>query len=317
MSLVSIILPNYNHKVYLQQRIQSILSQTYQNFELIILDDASTDGSKEILEIYRNHPKVSHMVFNTRNSGSAFKQWKKGIGLAKGEWIWIAESDDDCELTLLEVLVSQIETCHNTILSYCQSYEVDESGNIVRDLTSHTNPLSIDHWKTDYCCSGIEEIKSYLLYRNTIPNASAVLFKKSAYEKSKKVFEDLRLCGDWMLWIQILLQGIIAFHAEPLNYFRSHNNTTRIMDSYSKKRLKAVEEFRIVDSIKIYVPEIQPKLIKERFTEICRSYIMYSSNIEIIKQILSLRSQAIPRLLLVKNYLLIKHQTFFKSLSRK
>lgn len=77
MPTVSVIVPNYCHAPYLEQRIESILQQTFQDFELILLDDCSTDGSREILERYRNHPKVSGIFYNERNSGSPFKQWKK------------------------------------------------------------------------------------------------------------------------------------------------------------------------------------------------------------------------------------------------
>ena len=87
---VSIIVPNYNYERYLKERINSILNQTYTDYELILLDDASTDNSAELLAKYKNHPKVSHVIINKENSGSPFKQWMKGILLAKGEWIWIA-----------------------------------------------------------------------------------------------------------------------------------------------------------------------------------------------------------------------------------
>jgi glycosyltransferase involved in cell wall biosynthesis len=76
--LVSVIIPNYNHSLYLKQRIDSVLNQTFQDFELIILDDCSSDSSKEIIEQYRQNPKVSQIIFNQINSGSVFKQWAEG-----------------------------------------------------------------------------------------------------------------------------------------------------------------------------------------------------------------------------------------------
>ena len=93
-SLVSIIIPNYNHAKFLDERIQSVLNQTYQNFELIILDDKSSDNSVEVINQYKDDPRVSSIIINKDNSGSTFKQWYKGIEIAKGEIIWIAESDD-------------------------------------------------------------------------------------------------------------------------------------------------------------------------------------------------------------------------------
>ena len=97
--LVSVIVPNYNYARYMDERMQSILNQTYQNFEIIILDDCSTDNSRKVIEKYRGNPHVVAIVYNKENSGSTFKQWNKGFSIAKGELIWIAEADDTCKRT--------------------------------------------------------------------------------------------------------------------------------------------------------------------------------------------------------------------------
>src|SRR5258707_14882309 len=88
---VSVIIPNYNHARYLRKRIETVLEQTYQDFEVILLDDCSTDGSSSIIDEYRNDSRV-RMGLNEKNSGSTFKQWNKGVGLAEGKNVWIAES---------------------------------------------------------------------------------------------------------------------------------------------------------------------------------------------------------------------------------
>jgi glycosyltransferase involved in cell wall biosynthesis len=106
--LVSVIIPNYNHAAYLNERIDSVLNQTFRDFEVILLDDCSTDNSREIIESYRGHEKISQIEYNEVNSGSTFIQWKKGLDLAQGDWIWIAESDDvadelDCREALKKI----------------------------------------------------------------------------------------------------------------------------------------------------------------------------------------------------------------------
>ena len=78
MPTVSVIVPNYCHAPYLEQRIESILQQTLQDFELILLDDCSTDGCREILERYRNHPNVSGIFYNELISVSPVNLWNKG-----------------------------------------------------------------------------------------------------------------------------------------------------------------------------------------------------------------------------------------------
>ena len=82
--LVSVIVPNYNHARYLEQRLDTVFNQTYQNFEVIILDDKSTDNSLEVINRYKDNPHLSQIVVNSQNTGSPFKQWDKGINLAKG-----------------------------------------------------------------------------------------------------------------------------------------------------------------------------------------------------------------------------------------
>lgn len=101
--LVSVIVPNYNHASFLVERLESIYNQTYKNIEVILLDDCSTDNSREILSYYaKKYAHKTITLFNDVNSQRVFRQWNKGLNVAKGELIWIAESDDYCELDFLE-----------------------------------------------------------------------------------------------------------------------------------------------------------------------------------------------------------------------
>src|SRR5690349_2386149 len=106
---ISVIIPNFDHASFLKQRIESVLNQTFQDFEIIILDDCSTDNSREIIEQYRQHPKVSHIEYNKTNSGSTFIQWQKGLSIAVGEYMWIAESDDVSSPKFIEKMVGLLQ----------------------------------------------------------------------------------------------------------------------------------------------------------------------------------------------------------------
>ena len=106
--LVSVIIPNYNHAPYLDERIRSIAGQSFQDFEIILLDDCSTDQSISILNKWAKHPKISHFIVNKQNSGSTFLQWEKGFSLAKGKYIWIAESDDVAHPDFLNITVNYL-----------------------------------------------------------------------------------------------------------------------------------------------------------------------------------------------------------------
>ena len=101
---VSVILPNYNYERYLSQRLLSVLRQTYRPYEVLFLDDCSTDESVGVAERILGSFDISFRIIrNTSNQGT-FKQWIRGIREARGDLVWIAEADDFCEEGFLEVL---------------------------------------------------------------------------------------------------------------------------------------------------------------------------------------------------------------------
>src|SRR5687768_333137 len=88
---VSVIVPSYNAVNLLRQRLDSIYKQTYPNIEVILLDDASTDGSQEVLEEYgQRYTEITKCSFNKKNSGGRVNHWRRGLGMAEGDLIWIA-----------------------------------------------------------------------------------------------------------------------------------------------------------------------------------------------------------------------------------
>lgn len=217
--MVSIILPNYNHAAFLKQRIDSILNQTYQDFELIILDDCSTDNSREIIEQYAHHPKVSNIIFNETNSGSPFLQWQKGAKFSRGEWIWIAESDDACELDLLEKLIAEGCDYDSCGLRYATSVKINEENKKLEEPFPSI-PQGVYR--------GIDFLNEYLLRINNIPNASAVLVRKDLLENefTNDVLQ-FKLVGDWMMWCKICLKTDVYFVSTVNNFHRFHERTKR------------------------------------------------------------------------------------------
>jgi len=227
MPRVTVVTPNYNHAQYLPKRIDSILAQTFQDIELIILDDASTDNSREIIEPYSKNQRVK-AIFNQLNTGSTFKQWNLGLSQAKGEYVWFAESDDYADRSLLETLVDRLDRHPNVGLAVCQSWIVDQDSKLLgnyRDLLENQNHSL--HWREDYVNAGHDECKNYLFWHNTIPNASAVLWRREILERVGGAPTDLRVCGDWMTYINVLQLSDIAFVSTPLNYFRQHQTNVR------------------------------------------------------------------------------------------
>src|SRR4029077_1491910 len=118
---VSVIVPNYNHARFLRRRIESVLGQTYGDFELILMDDCSTDESQAILSEYARDARV-RLEFNETNSGGTFRQWNKGVRLARGKYVWIAGADDYADERLLGSLVAMLDQDAAVTFAYCRSY---------------------------------------------------------------------------------------------------------------------------------------------------------------------------------------------------
>lgn len=214
MAKVSVIVPNYNHGCYLKQRIDSVLQQTYQDFEIIIMDDCSPDNSRDVIAQYAGHPKVSNVVLNENNSGSTFKQWQKGIDLAKGDYIWIAESDDWCEPTLLATLIEGLLSDKSVGLAFCQSYYYYEP-NKVKEITYYPKYAQIEN--------GEQFIQNYMLDGNSVVNASMAVWKKELYTQVDPQYTKFRFCGDWLFWISLMQQSNVFISGRALNYFRNHD----------------------------------------------------------------------------------------------
>lgn len=242
MPQVSIIIPNYNHSIFLEQRLDSVFNQTFQDFEVILLDDASTDHSTEILKSYETHPKVSHFIQNKINSGSPFVQWKKGIELAKGHYIWIAESDDYSDKNFLEVCLEPL--IKGSGISYVQSLDVNSKGVPISSRINYTKVFNPNIWKGNFTLTGHDFIERYLIIKNVIPNASAVVFKKDLVNDLffNEHLLNMKMCGDWFFWLQVVKNSNISFTNQNLNYFRHHNLVSRNHATHQKKRLRIIEE---------------------------------------------------------------------------
>jgi glycosyltransferase involved in cell wall biosynthesis len=228
--IISVIIPNYNHAPYLRQRIDSVLNQSYHNFELIILDDLSTDNSREVIESYRNHPKITNIVFNAVNSGSTFKQWEKGISLAKGEYVWLAESDDYADPEFLSSVKNVFQANPEVGLVYCGSNLAD-ADNVIIGENIRTVKMNKPSY---YLNNGHDECINYAFWYPIIPNASAVVFKKDLFANVNESFKEYKICGDWQFWIDVIYDSYIAYLPAKLNYFRQTNTSVSRSTHYSK-----------------------------------------------------------------------------------
>lgn len=218
--MVSVVVPNYNYARYLRQRLDSIVCQTYTDFEVILLDDASTDDSLRVMEEYVADSRVRPPVVNEKNSGSPFVQWMKGIRLARGKYVWIAEADDLADPDFLETCVAQAELDADTAVCFAGSVLIDADGRRSRK--------DVNHWgwrkqgETQYYPSGFFA-RRFMYWRNRIINASGAIFRREyALELADSPFQRMRYCGDYLFWFELSLRGTVVRVCRNLNYFRQH-----------------------------------------------------------------------------------------------
>jgi glycosyltransferase involved in cell wall biosynthesis len=263
---VSVIIPNYNHASYLERRIDSVLNQTYNDFEVIILDDCSTDNSTAIISQYKDHPKVVKIICNETNSGSTFKQWEKGVALAKGEYVWIAESDDYADEHFLSNAMAKFEQNVGLGLYFCDYYPIDEQGGIVPSNNIYPTEF-IKAFAGNKAMDGKYFCEQYLFFSSLILNASAVVFTKTLFVNADKSYMQLKVSGDWRMWVNICYNTKIFFDEKKMNFFRMHPQNVRT----AKASLMGAEA---VKNMVYFVKKTQDKALKQKLKDaVCKTWI--------------------------------------------
>mgnify|MGYP002780359657 CR=1 FL=1 len=229
---VSAVVPNYNYARYLPQRLHDICAQRLPPAEVLVLDDASTDDSvAAVLDARTALQPDIRLIRSRRNSGSVFRQWRRGAQEVEGEYVWIAEADDQADPALLEALIPSLQARPDIVMAYCQSAPIDADGRpLAPDYLAYTDALSVSRWRAPYLASGAEEADAGLAVRNTIPNVSAVVFRRAALldtlERHWDEIDGYRLAGDWVVYLHLLSRGHIAYDPRPLNRHRRHATST-------------------------------------------------------------------------------------------
>lgn len=213
--LVSVIMPAYNCEKYIADAIESVLDQTYLNFELIVIDDDSKDRTFEIIKKYSNKDPRVKVFKNKKNSGVSATR-NRGISLAEGQWIAFLDSDDMWEPSKLEKQLEVAEEISAEFLFTGSSY-INEEGEPFKGIFE------------------IPERVSYKELRNqNVISCSSVLIKKKFFDNIKMEKDEIH--EDYAAWLRILKLGVTAYGInEPLLIYRISRN------SKSGNKLKSVK----------------------------------------------------------------------------
>ncbi|MBQ3443576.1 MAG: glycosyltransferase [Selenomonadaceae bacterium] len=223
--LVSIVVPNFNHAPFLRQRLETIYSQSYRNFEVILLDDASTDSSHDILkEFQAKHADNTRLIINDKNSGGVFNQWQRGIAEARGDLVWIAESDDFSAENFLSELVPAF--ADDAIeLAFCRTDFIQDDKKIFT-TEQYLADLPAFDWTKPFAVTAAEFVAQGFGIKNIIPNVSGVLFRKR--QTFPELCMGMKLCGDWAFYLDVIKGGCVYYSPNATNFYRVHQNSTSL-----------------------------------------------------------------------------------------
>jgi len=210
--LVSVIMPAYNSEKYIVDAIESVLNQTYPDFELIVIDDGSKDRTFEIITFYSQKDSRVKVLQNDKNSGVSLTR-NRGISLAKGEWIAFLDSDDIWAKEKLEKQIKCVHTQNADFVFTGVSY-IDETGKPYNGIFEVPSKVSFEE-----------------LLRQNVITCSSVLVKKIYFENIRMEKDEMH--EDYAVWLRILRLGVTAYGInEPLLIYRISKN------SKSGKKLK-------------------------------------------------------------------------------
>ena len=234
-SLVSVIMPAYNAEKYIAEAIQSVISQTYTNWELFVLDDCSTDSTAEIAESFANADSRIHLIRNPQNMGVA-RTRNRGFDLANGEWVALLDSDDVWHSDKLEKQLAIAKETGAEII-YCSYSLMNENGKhlsdfIVPNTTSYGDMLK----ESVLSCSTV------LIYREVLNNHR---FSTDYYHE------------DYVFWLELLKSGFTATACcEVLADYRVVKGSRSNNKFYSAinrwKIYRKVEKLPLLKSVKVF-----------------------------------------------------------------
>jgi glycosyltransferase involved in cell wall biosynthesis len=225
---VAAVIPNYNYRDYMAGRVESVVNQTYKPDQVFLLDDASKDGSQQVIgEIARQYRPYVTTRFNTTNTGSPFAQWEAGAKLCSSKYVWIAEADDLTDPEFLEQSIAFMED-HDCDVCFTDSVQVDSKGGVLaKSYDYYFKTVDQTAFQKSFVMEGPEFLQRMISCKNVILNVSAVVWKREvlleALASLRKDLAQYRVAGDWRIYAHICMQGArMGYIARSLNTHRRH-----------------------------------------------------------------------------------------------
>lgn len=220
---VSVVIPSYNHARFIGRAVDSVISSSFTDLELVIVDDGSTDDTLEVLRPYRNHPKVRVRTQENRGAHAALNV---GLSLADGELLFVLNSDDAFHPERLQRLVERFRDDPEVVLAASWIEVVDGEDNPLGVKRGHLNMPPWPPPSAGPFLSALGEPGLALLETNFISTTSNVAFRRSLLDEAGLDFLPLRYTHDWEFILAACRHGRLALVEEALVRYRVHGANT-------------------------------------------------------------------------------------------
>ena len=232
--VISILMSVYNGEKHLYAAVDSILKQTFKDFEFIIINDGSTDRTREILESYQDERIV---LIHQENKGLT-RALNKGLSLAKGEFVARMDADDSCKPERLKKQVAFLRENPEIVLLGSNCFNVDGDGDIIGQIDLPTDGV---------------QIKWNLLFHNCLRH-STIMFRRKEVNDLGGYKSTICYAQDYDLWLRIAERYPIACLKDPLIYYRIPRKGTITYEKESEQTKQAEQTH--LEVISKFIPEI-------------------------------------------------------------
>jgi len=220
---VSVVIPSYNHARFINQAVDSVLSSSFADLELLIVDDGSTDDTLEVLRPFRDHPKLRVRTQENRGAHAALNV---GLSLAEGELLFVLNSDDAYHPERIQRIVERFRDDPEVVLAASWIEVVDGEDGPLGVKRGHLNMPPWPPPSAGPFLSALGELELAVLETNFISTTSNVAFRRSLLDEAGLDFLPLRYTHDWEFILAACRHGRLAMVEEPLVRYRVHDTNT-------------------------------------------------------------------------------------------
>ena len=251
--LVSVIMPAYNAKKYIHEAIESVINQTYQNWELIVVDDCSTDGTKKIIETFACQDERIKPIYIDKNGGKPSIAKNFALRHVVGKYIAFLDSDDIWILNKLALQVKIMEENIQYGLCYTGGYWIDEFGNEIKKFSPR--------YSNGYLLKN-------MLQRYEINNQSVMITTKALNDTIGLFNESITIGEDYNLFMHTVAKYEVVSIKKYLIKYRIHNNAiTKSKKRVSDGVLVTLKELNLFRKYPMYALVTYLKAIRFKYIE--------------------------------------------------